>query len=52
MGLDVGENERKEQREKAVRQYKYGEYQIRVHFSEEKTLIQCMKNLMERSLQE
>ena len=33
---------------KAAVEYEYGGYQIRVHFSGEKTLAQCVKNLTER----
>lgn len=31
-------------------QYEYGGYQIRIHFSGEKTLAQCVRNLTERRI--
>ncbi len=31
-------------------QYEYGGYQIRIHFSGEKTLAQCIRNLTERRI--
>ena len=46
------ETEKEEQKKlidnKAAVEYEYGSYQIRVHFSGEKTLAQCVKNLTER----
>lgn len=46
------ETEKEEQKKlidnKAAVEYEYGGYQIRVHFSGEKILAQCVKNLTER----
>lgn len=35
-----------------VTKYEYAGYQIRIHFTGEKTLAQCMKNLIERRIGE
>lgn len=43
---DMGENELK--RDKKKEEYAYEGYQIRVHFRGDKTLIQCIRNLVER----
>ena len=36
--------------EKECVTYKYAGYKVRVHFSGNKTLVQCMKNLTERRI--
>ena len=37
-------------KEKECVSYEYAGYKVRVHFSSDRTLVQCMKNLTERRI--
>lgn len=50
METKESENEQIKQKEEVC--YEYEGYRIRVYFSGEKTLTQCMKNLINRRMQE
>lgn len=48
--MKIESKEMENQIEKKEIYYEYAGYQVRVHFCGNKTLAQCMKNLVERKL--
>ena len=48
--MKIESKEMENQIEKKETYYEYAGYQVRVHFCGNKTLAQCMKNLVERKI--